>query len=141
MRSLRTDQLTLVPGDGKPITLFTEEREPGELTTQDLFQVSPDGAYLAYAAHGSLHLRATDGSERTFDGYAGLMRFSPDAQYLAAVIRDRVVVLDLASGATRELATLPSVRQMEWLREALVVETPGALVELPLSGTPATNAR
>lgn len=136
MRRLRADQLTLVPADGTPITLFTETREPGEVTTQDIFQVSPDGAYLAYAAYGTLHLRAADGSERVLDGYAGLMRFSPDARYLAAYLsRDRLEVLDLAAGTARDLAMPPGAVSLEWQREALVVQTSDALIELPLSAT------
>jgi hypothetical protein len=138
VRRARTEQLMLVSSQGKSVTLFTVTRDPGELTTQDIFQVSPDGAYLAYAADGSLHLRTADGSERTFDGYTGLMRFSPDARYLAIVTGEHVRLVDLPSGATRELGTSSSIRQLEWLRDAVVVETSDALLELPLAGPQTT---
>ena len=138
MLRLRTDQLRLVRADGSSSVLFTETREPGEVTTQDIFQVSPDGAYLAYAADSSLHLRAADGTERTFDHYRGLMRFSPDARYLAAAIAGHVQLVDLVHGTTRDLATAPPLRQLEWVRDGLVVLTDDSLIEMPLVGPPAT---
>lgn len=138
MRRLRTDQLDLVRTDGTSSVLFTATREPGEVTTQDIFQVSPDGAYLAYIDDGSLHLRAADGIERTFDDYRGLMRFSPDARYLAAAIAGHVQLVDLAYGTTRDLATAPPLRQIEWVRDGLVALTDDSLIEMPLVGPQTT---
>jgi hypothetical protein len=147
VRSSRTEQLTLVPADGgAPVTLFTASRDLGELTTQDIFQVSPDGAYLAYAATGSLHVRATDGSERTIFNYTAsdLMRFSPDGKELAVAAQGHVLLFDLSTGKTRELATYLAVRQLEWIRDAVIVhvreqDSPrDALVELPRDGQPRT---
>lgn len=150
VRRWRAEQLELVPADGgAPIILFTEDREPGELTTQDVFQVSPDGAYIAYAANGALHIRATDGSERTLPDYARYahMRFSPDGAYLTAIVGEplgehpqRVILFDLASGATRELATFASAQSLEWMRDGVVVQAWDSarqhelLVALPLTG-------
>ena len=137
MRRSRTEHLFVVQPDGKRIELFTQAREPGELTTQDIFQVSPDGAFLAYAIDHTLHVRAADGSERTLDDYSHLMRFSPDGKSLAAMLGERVVVFDLASGKTRDLAKLGNVTQLEWMRDGLVASTSGrtnSLVELPLIG-------
>ena len=145
MRRSRTEQLTLVPADGgPPLTLFTETRDRGELTTQDIFQVSPDGAYLAYAANGALHVRAADGTEHVIDGYGGrdLMRFSPDGKELAAAIGGRVTLFDLATGARHDLATYSSVHQIEWIRGGVVaqawdeVRQRELLVELPREGQP-----
>ena len=133
MLRLRTDQLRLVRADGTSSILSTETREPGELTTQDIFQVSPDGAYLAYIANNALHLRAADGSERTFDDYRGLMRFSPDARDLAAAIAGHLQLVDLVYGTARELTTLP-MRQLEWRRGGLVVLTTDSLIAVPLVG-------
>jgi len=154
VRRLRTDHLILVPDDGSaPLTLFAETREAGDLATQDVFQASPDGGYLAYAAGGALHVRATDGSERTIRDYQRFahMRFSPDGQYLAAVVGDpftqrgqRIVLFEVATGTTRELAAFASVTQLEWLREAVVVHAwdqarqRDVLVALPLAGDPKT---
>jgi len=150
VRSSRTEQLTLVPtAGGAPIPLFTQSREIGDLTTQDIFQVSPDGAYLAYATGTVLHVRSHDGTERTIADYqpSALMRFSPAGEYLAAVVgskysRQRLVLFDLATGATRELATFYAVEQLEWQREAVVVHAwdparkRDVLVEVPLAGEP-----
>ncbi len=150
VRRSRAEQLVLVPADGKPVvTLFTETRGRGELTTQDVFQVSPDGAFLAYAARGALRVRAAAGSERAIEHYDehGLMRFSPDGKRLAAVVAaktsdgdHRLVVFDLADGTTRELAASKLVHQLEWIEGSLVVHGWDAarqqdvLVEHPLAG-------
>jgi len=145
VRSSRTEQLTLVPaGGGAPITLFRETRELGELTTQDIFQVSPDGAHLAYASTGSLHVRATDGSERTIFHYGArdLMRFSPDGKDLAVAAQGHVLLFELATGKTRELAAFSSVQQIEWFRDGVIAQVwdhdrqRGLLVELPRDGQP-----
>ena len=150
MRRSRAEQLVLTPADGgAPIVVFADSREPGEVATQDVFQVSPDGAYLAYAAYGDLHIRAADGSERLLTDYSRFdhMRFSPDSAYLVANIGDargdhpeRVVLFDLASGATRELATFTSVSSLEWMRDRVVVQAWDSkrqrevLAALPLNG-------
>jgi hypothetical protein len=153
VRRSRAEQLALVPpGGGDPILLFAETREPGELATQDVFQVSPDGAYLAYAANGTLHIRATDGTERSLPDYARFahMRFSPDGADLAAVVGDpttgkgqRVILFALASGETRTLGAFTSVQQLEWTHDAVVVRAWDStrqhevLTALPLEGEPA----
>jgi hypothetical protein len=137
VRRSRTEHLFLVPTDGSRVELGAQSRDPGNLTTQDIFQVSPDGAFLAYAIDHTLHVRAADGSERTLDDYARLMRFSPDSKSLAAVLGERVVVFDLATGKTRDLAQLTNVTQLEWMRDGLVASRYGntnSLVELPLAG-------
>ena len=147
VRSSRAEWLVLRPaGGGAPVTLFSERRGAGDLTTQDIFQVSPGGAYLAYAAGSALHVRAADGSERTIADYqrAGEMRFSPDGQRLAAVVGEaehhRVIVFDLAAGTTRELGRFELVRQLEWMKDAIVVQVLDArretIRELPLAGEP-----
>jgi hypothetical protein len=154
VRRSRTEQLTLVPASGgAPITLFHSERKAGLVTTQDVFQVSPDGAYLAYASDGALHVRAADGTERVIPGFTGdgLMRFAPRGELLAVVLGERseksaqrIVVFDLGTGATRELATFSSVRQLEWIRDGLVAQEWSqagqrqTLIALPLAGEPRT---
>ena len=142
MRRLRAEQLLLVGADGAPLVLAAETREPGEIATQDVFQVSGDGAYLAYAFDDKLHVRAADGSEHTLAGYrrGSEMRFSPDGSRLAAVVGDaRVVVMDLASGDVRDVATLPlGVRQLEWAGDRLVALSRSSIVALPFDGPPAT---
>lgn len=142
MRSLRTEQLILVGNDGAAVVLADEEREPGEITTQDVFQVSPDGAYLAYAFDSTLHVRAADGVERTLADYGrhAEMRFSPDGRRLAAVVGEaRVVVMDLGTGNVHEVATLPTgVRQLEWAGDRLVALSMNELVALPFDGPPTT---
>jgi len=150
VRRSRAEQLVLTPADGgAPIVVFADSREPGEVATQDVFQVSPDGAYLAYAAYGELHIRAVDGSERALNDYSrfGHMRFSPDARYLAAIMGDpngakdqRVILLDLASGTTRDLGTFKLAHSLEWMRDGVVAQVWDAtrqhelLVALPLAG-------
>ena len=142
MRRLRAEQLLLVGDTGAPVVLAAETREPGDVTTQDLFQVSPDGAYLAYAFDNTLHVRAADGVEHRLADYgrASEMRFSPDSRRLAAVVGDaRVVVMDLASGDVREVATLPlGLRQLEWAGDRLVALSRSSIVALPFDGPPAT---
>lgn len=144
VRRSRAEQLTLVGNDGTPVVLAAETREPGQLATQDVFQVSADGAYLAYAFVDKLHVRAADGVERTLAEYraGSQMRFSPDGTRLAAVIgeaHERVVVMDLASGDVHEVAQLPQrIRQLEWTRDRLVALAGNALVTVPLEGSPAT---
>jgi hypothetical protein len=119
--------------------LTAQDREPGEVTTQDIFQVSPDGAYLAYSVGSWIHLRAADGTERLIESYSGLMRFSPDAHYFAAVVgNSELRVIDLATGTARDLVAGSYITQFEWVREAVVAKTPEALVELPLVGAPTT---
>jgi hypothetical protein len=150
VRRSRTEELRLVV-DGKPsIKLFDELRDRGQITTQDIFQVSPDGAYLAYSYGDALHVRAGDGSERTIHDYKrfALMRFSPDSAYLAVVLGDsgshRIALYDLRTGETRELASYYAVAQLEWMHDAVVAlaydseRQRQVLVELPLTGEPAT---
>lgn len=142
MRSSRAESLTLVKPDGTRVVLAVESREPGEVTTQDIFQVSPGGAYLAYASAGTLRVRASDGSERAIVSYneRSLMRFSPDGKYLAIVTgteKHPLVLLDLASGDQRTLATFTTVKQLEWMRDGLVANTRNShdvLVHVPLAG-------
>jgi hypothetical protein len=140
VRRSRIERLELVQADGTRVHLAFQERDPGELTTQDVFQVSPDGAHLAYAADNTLHVRAADGSERALTGYElhGLVRFSPDSKYLAAVLgqdEQRVVALDLATGEAHALAAFPRVRQLEWSHGGLVASVQDSgrdeLVALP----------
>ena len=144
MRRWRAEQLTLIGSDGTPVVLAAESRPPGELATQDLFQVSSDGAYLAYAFIDNLHVRSADGTERTLADYTqgSQMRFSPDGTRLAAVVgeqRAHVVVMDVASGDVRDVATLPQgIRQLEWTRDRLVALSGNQLVALPLDGAPRT---
>ena len=142
VRRLRAEQLLLVGADGTPIVLAAETREPGEIATQDVFQVSADGAYLAYAFDDTLHVRAADGVEHTIAGYVrgSEMRFSPDGSRLAAVMGDaHVMVMDLATGDVRDVATLPlGVRQLEWAGDRLVVLSRSSIIALSLDGPPAT---
>lgn len=142
MRRLRAEQLLLVRGEGAPVVLAAETREPGEIATQDVFQVSADGAYLAYAFDNTLHVRAADGVEHTLADYhqRSEMRFSPDGSRLAAVVGDaRVVVMDLATGTVRDVATLPlGVRQIEWASDRLVALSGSSIIALPFDGPPAT---
>ena len=142
MRRLRTEQLLLVGASGAPVVLSAETREPGELTTQDLFQVSGDGAYLAYAFDNTLHVRAADGAEHTIADYgrSSEMRFSPDGSRLAAVVGEtRVVLMDLATGDVHDVANLPlAVRQLEWAGDRLVALSRNNIVALPFDGPPAT---
>jgi len=142
VRRWRAEQLTLITSDGTPVVLAAESREPGELATQDVFQVSGDGAYLAYAFGGALHVRGADGVERTVADYGqhSQMRFSPDGRRLAAVVGDErahIVVMDLESGDVHDVATLPQgVRQLEWTRDRLVALSANQLVAVPLDGAP-----
>lgn len=142
MRRLRAEQLLLVGDNGAPIVLAAETREPGEIATQDVFQVSPDAAYLAYAFDGTLHVRAADGVEHRIADYGrgSEMRFSPDGSRLAAVVGDaRVVIMELASGDVHAVATLPNgVRQLEWAGDRLVALSRSTIVALPFDGPPAT---
>jgi hypothetical protein len=144
VRRSRAEQLILVGDDGVPVVLAAEMRHPGEVATQDVFQVSADGAYLAYAFAGKLHVRAADAVERTIADYreGSQMRFSPDGTRLAAVVgaeHAHVVVMDLATGDVHDAATLEtSIRQVEWTRDRLVALAGSALVAVPLDGPPAT---
>lgn len=130
MRSSRAESLVLVGDDGTRRELFTQHRDAGELATQEVFQVSPDGAHLAYAFEDTLHVRASDGSEHTIAGYhqgASHMRFSPDGKYLAAILANtaehRIVLLDLATGALRELGVFTVVMGIEWSQHRLIAAT------------------
>ena len=144
MRRSRAEQLILVGTDGTPVVLAAESREPGELATQDVFQVAGDGAHLAYAFEGRLHVRAAEGDEHVIAGYGARsqMRFSPDGARVAAVIGDQrthVVVMDVATGDVRDVATLPAaVRQLEWAGDRLVALSGYALVALPFDRPPVT---
>ena len=132
MRRSRTESLVVIADDGTRRALFTQTRLPGALATQDVFQVSRDGSQLAYAVDGTLHVRASDGNERTIPGYRNEyalpgypdsvhMRFSPDGKYLAATTEDhRLVVLEQETGALRELAAFSSAWQFEWSRDRLI---------------------
>ena len=149
MRRSRTEQLILVTAEGKRVELATESRDPGDVTTQDIFQVSPDGAFLAYASKHTLHVRAADGNERTIGNYEvqSLMRFSPDGKHLIAVTGNSpqtVVLFKLSDGTSRELGTFIRVIQLEWMRDGVVVNAANSsrdrhvLVHLPLEGKHST---
>lgn len=140
VRRSRAEQLIIVK-DGESTVVAAESREPGAVAAEDVFQASPDGAYLAYAHIDKLHVRAADGSERTIAAYGARshMRFSPDSTRLAALVdagTPHVVVMELATGEVHELAALDDVRQLAWTREGVVAIAGNALVAVPLDGAP-----
>lgn len=69
MRGSRTQYLTLVTPDGWRTELASDWDVPEGKATQDLFQVSPDGSFLAYSGGGSLHIRGADAGERLIGDY------------------------------------------------------------------------
>jgi len=146
VRRSRTEHLQIVQADGKHVEIATAQRSPGELTTQDVFQVSPDGAYLAYASEKVLHVRSADGNERTLADYLSrsLMRFSPDGKYLAAVLgeeRPRVVLLDLATGQAQSLADFARVKQLEWMRDGVLASVSENRKDLLVALSPTASPR
>jgi len=148
VRSSRTQHLILVKPDGWRTELAYDWDVPEGKATQDLFAVSPDGALLAYASNDKLHVRSADGSERLIEEYVWLaqMRFSADSKYLAAITGaapQHLVVLELATGETRELATFAQIEQIEWLQGGIVASIPDAtrghvLVEFSPAGAAKT---
>lgn len=121
----------ILASDGSPpVELFRESRGRGALTTRDIFQVSPDGAFLAYTKGGVIHIRSATGDERTLPTHEGatLIRFSPDGKYVAALAGtrygehadERVVLMELASGTTHDVLAHTSAWQLEWAKDGLV---------------------
>lgn len=115
-------------------------RDRSELFTQRLYLASPGGTYLAYAnrATGALRVRDRRGRERRIERVYGRdARFSADERYLATVQSPagggvQVSLLDLATGAVRDLGAIGQVTWLEWVGDGVVASHVDAETQLPV---------
>jgi hypothetical protein len=124
----------------RKVTESWDYGQGGEVFTQRLYLASPGGTYLAYAhrASGALRVRDARGHERTIAGVFGRdVRFSPDERQLATIRSPKgggvqVTVMDMATGALRDLGPIAGVTWLEWVAGGVVASHVDPENQLPL---------
>lgn len=108
VRGRRIESLQLLGPGGRARTLASWiVRADGGRAAQALYRVAPGGERFAWLMGGQLHLVEADGSSRIVGRGVSVFRFAPSGSQLAVVEHDRLLLLDVATPARRELGPAP----------------------------------
>jgi hypothetical protein len=150
------ERIALQPAGGESIELARRVLHPpigGQLFTQRVFLVAPDGRHLAYAGHGGrLQVRGPDGRERVIERVNERdVRFSADSRRLATLVTVQpaeagelaaLTVFELGTARSAVLGQVYQPRWLEWVRGGVVVNhveplsNRPVLTYFPLTGRP-----